>query len=149
MREVIRSVEYDQHAILDSIVHLHAPEGFKLNHKTKNTRINKPMKYLPINPTIVLLTALLVCGLMESLPAANQKHRGAAIQNATESAMPMARKQKVGDTRIYTARAKSGYTFAVKNGKVLYMDVKRATKLSAKLFSMSHLARKEAAKFTK
>ena len=107
------------------------------------------MKYIPINPALVLLAALLACGLIESLPAANQKHRGVAIQNATESAMPMARKQTVGKTRIYTARAKPGYTFAVKNGKVLYMDAKRAAKLGAKLFSMSHLARKEAAKFTK
>ena len=105
------------------------------------------MKHLPINPALVLLAALLACGLIESLPAAT--HRGVAIQNATESAMPMARKQKVGKTMIYTARAKSGYTFAVKNGKVLYMDAKRAAKLGAKLFSMSHLARKEAARFTK
>ena len=105
------------------------------------------MKYIPINPALVLLAALLACGLIESLPAA--AHRGVAIKNATESAMPMARKQTVGKTRIYTARAKPGYTFAVKNGKVLYMGAKRAAKLGAKLFSMSHLARKEAAKFTK
>ena len=106
------------------------------------------MKYIPINPALVLLAALLACGLMESLPAAGQKHRGAAIQNATESAMPMARKQKVGDTRIYTARAKPGFVFAVKSGKVIYMDAKRAAKLGAACFSMSHAARREAAKFT-
>jgi hypothetical protein len=106
-------------------------------------------KYIPINPALVLLAALLACGLMESLPAAGQKHRGAAIQNATESAMPMARKQKVGDTRIYTARAKPGFTFAVKSGKVIYMDAKRAAKLGAACFSMSHAARIEAARFTK
>ena len=106
-------------------------------------------KHIPINPALVLLATLLACGLMESLPAAGQKHRGAAIQNATESAMPMARKQKVGYTRIYTARAKPGFTFAVKNGKVIYMDAKRAAKLGAACFSMSHAARLEAARFTK
>jgi len=103
------------------------------------------MKYLPINPALVLLAALLA----GSLPAAGQKHRGAAIHNATESAMPIARKQKVGKAIIYTARAKHGYTFAVKNGKVLYMDAKRAAKLGAACFSMSHRARKEAEEFTK
>ena len=105
-------------------------------------------KHIPINPALVLLAALLACGLMESLPAASQKHYGAAIQNASESAMPMARKQMVGYAKIYTARAKPGFTFAVKNGKVLYMDAKRAAKLGAECFRMSHLARLEAARFT-
>ena len=99
-------------------------------------------KHIPIHPALVLLAALLACGLMESLPAANQKIRGRAIQNVSKGAMPVARMQKVGNTgrKIYTSRAKAGYCFAVKNGKILYMSTQRAIKLEAQTYAWANHA---------
>jgi hypothetical protein len=109
------------------------------------------MKYIPIHPALVLLIAVIICGLIEDAPAAT--HRGAAITNATKSGMPMARKQRIetskGGKFIYTAIAKPRFCFAVKNGRIAYMSEENAVKFGATRFRLSSDARKAAAKFTK
>lgn len=98
------------------------------------------MKYISIHPAIVLLAALLACGLMESLPAATRATR-ASITNASGRAMPIERKQKSRYYGRFTAIAKSGYTFAVKNNRIIYMSKERAISCGAKQFDASHKAR--------
>lgn len=90
---------------------------------------------------ILLLAAILIAAT-STTQASNQKIRGQSIQNVSKGAMPVAKMQQVGGTgrKIYTARAKTGYCFAVKNGKILYMSTQRATKLEAQTYAWAHHA---------
>jgi len=92
-----------------------------------------------------MLSTIIMCG---SIQAANQKIQGRSIQNVSKGAMPVAKMQQVGGTgrKIYTSRAKAGYCFAVKNGKILYMSTQRAIKLEAKTYTWSHHAQSSASK---
>jgi hypothetical protein len=101
------------------------------------------MKYIKIHPALVLLIAVITCGLMEDTKA-DSRVKGAAIINATKSGMPVARKQRIGKTYIYTARAKEGFCWAVKGEKIAYMSNERAVEFGAVRFRLSHLARKAA-----
>ena len=95
--------------------------------------------------TIIYIAAIILCGLMEELPAQRAGIKANSIKNLTESAMPVARTQWIGKKRIYTALAKKGFTFAYKNGKVFYMDSESAKKYGARCFSKSIDALKHAA----
>lgn len=106
-----------------------------------------------IHTALVLLISVIVCGSINNAKAASSSLKGVSISNATKSAMPIARKQKVGSGvtayYIYTAKAKSGFCFAVKGKKIVYMRKESATKYGAKQFSMSHTARAAARKAVK
>ena len=110
------------------------------------------MKFIKIHPAITLLIAVIACGLIEDAPAASRM-KGEAITNATKAGMPVARTQRIGkgsdSIRVYTAIAKRGYCFAVKNGRIAYISNERAAKLGARTFSMSHRARAFAKTYTK
>jgi len=80
---------------------------------------------------ITIILAILFCGFYAE---------GSEIQNASGGAMPIPRTQKYKETQIYTAFAKKGFTFAVKNDRIIYMSKTRATKLGAKQYSTSHTA---------
>ena len=91
-----------------------------------------------------IIIALLIISIA---PIIQAKTQGAAIVNGTKSAMPIAKTQRVSVNKVeYTARAKSGFCFAVKGGKVIYMSVEKAEKFGAETFTMSHSARRYAAK---
>ena len=93
-----------------------------------------------MNNLITITLAIIIT--FTTVHTSSGKSQGEAIPNATKSAMPIARKQKVGKLYFYTARAKTGFCFAVKNGKIAYMSIERADKLEAKKYSYSHIARR-------
>ena len=95
--------------------------------------------------TIIYLIAIILCGLMEELPAQRAGIKANSIKNLTESAMPVSRTQWIGRKRIYTAVAKSGFTFAYKNGRVFYMESEKAKKYGARCFAKSIDALRHAA----
>ena len=80
--------------------------------------------------TLTLIASLLTCVTLQA----------SYIQNASGAAMPIAKKQLLGDSFIYTAIAKKGYTFAVKNNRVIYMSIENANKHKASKCSHSALA---------
>ena len=74
---------------------------------------------------ITIILAILFCGFYAE---------GSEIKNASSVAMPIAKVQSSGE---YTAYAKKGYTFAVKNNRVCYMSKERAKELGATLYRKS------------
>ena len=77
----------------------------------------------------LIITIIALCTL-----CAEAGSNGHSVTNASGGAMPMAKVQANGE---YTAYAKKGYTFAVKNNRVCYMTKERASELGATPFRRS------------
>ena len=86
---------------------------------------------------LILIITLMLCGICGA-----SESKGQAIRMAGVNSMPMA-KTVEGN---YTAKARDGECFVVKNGVVYYTTEELADKYDLKKYRFSHQARRAASK---